>query len=39
MVGIIAEDKRFELADGEIVPINPKIIQHKVLTPAKLDYS
>jgi Uma2 family endonuclease len=29
--GIFAEDERFELIGGEIVPMNPKGIQHEVL--------
>ena len=31
VAGIIAEDERFELIDGEVVPMSPKGIRHEVI--------
>src|SRR5687767_9460150 len=36
--GIIAEDDRFELIGGEIVPMSPKGIQHETLKAALNDF-
>lgn len=36
--GIIEEDERFELIDGEVVPMSPKGIRHEVIKGSLLKW-
>lgn len=36
--GILDEDERFELIDGEVVPMSPKGIRHEVIKVSLLNY-
>jgi Uma2 family endonuclease len=36
--GIFADDERFELIEGEVVPMSPKGIKHEHVTASLLDY-
>jgi Uma2 family endonuclease len=38
VAGIIDEDERFELIDGEVVPMSPKGIRHEVVKVSLLEY-
>ena len=38
VAGIIDEDERFELIDGEVVPTSPKGIRHEVVKVSLLEY-
>jgi Uma2 family endonuclease len=38
VAGIIEEDERFELIDGDVVPMSPKGIRHEVIKVSILDH-